>query len=489
MPTNREAFFRRAEEEDLDLTYDDVLLKPGYSEVLPSEVNVAGFFSTNVRLQAPIASSPMDTVTDEWMAIAMAELGGLGIIHPSMKDQEQADQVGRVKKYRQGMVKKPETVLASDTMAEVRAMQRERKLQYHSFPVLAVRLGPVVGLLTRKHFELWGSEPSKRIGDIMEIDPLSAVPETDREAAYELMRDKGKTRLLLRDDERRLAGMYVFSDLERIRQGSANPMNVDGYGRLRVGAAVTVSPSALDHAKLLIANGVDVIVVDSSHGDHVNVHKVAAQIIALDQVDVVVGNISTYEAAERLVKLGAAGLRVGNGPGSICTTRLETGCGSCQLSAVNACARGAQGRPVIADGGIKCNGDLTKAFAAGASSVMIGSMLAGTEESCGLKIELPSGTFKEYRGMGSAEAMAAAAAARERYSGKRLPEGVPARVRYKGPVALTVQKMVDGLRGGMGYCGAESIPDLQAKAQFRRITASGQRESHPHDVILVKEEQ
>ncbi|MFO0702940.1 MAG: IMP dehydrogenase [Candidatus Andersenbacteria bacterium] len=492
MPSNREAFFRHAADNFLGLSFDDVLLIPRYSEVEPDKTSVAGKFSRGTSLGACIVSSPMDTVTGSTMGIAMADNGGLGIIHRSMTIEQQVAQVVRVGTYRNAKVHHPRCVRTTDTLAQVEAMRERDKLPFHSFPVLDEH-GRVVGLLTGSNFELCDTPTQTLVGAIMHREPLSASPDTTMDDAFVKMQQSQKTLLLLLDEDRRLAGMYVSSDVLRIRSGSQSPVNTNNRGQLRVGAAVGVRGDTVERAQALHAAGVDVVVVDSAHGDSAGVHETVRAIKkSCTGLELVAGNISTRDAANHLIGLGVDGLRVGQGPGSICTTRVVTGCGRAQLAAIADCASVALpvGVPVCADGGIRESGDVVKALAAGASSVMLGNLLAGTDESPGQVVRGPAGKdVKHYRGMGSAEAMAESESSRNRYSGKSVPEGVAGSVRYAGPVSRRLLELLGGIRSGLGYNGAASIAELHEVAHFERLTTNGLRESHPHDIIAREEGQ
>lgn len=486
----KDAFFRRMEQDFLALTYDDVRLRSGYSKVMPADVSLDSLFSRNVGLKVPIVSAAMDRVTEYEMAIAMAELGGLGIIHRNLSPRDQAKQVARVKLWLNGVVEKPICVFQDDTIESIFNMRDEKGYKFSTFPVLN-RSGKLVGILTGNDFEFC-TDVSVPAREVMSTHLVTAKSGTSLDEAYKLMkREKKKVLPLVKKGE--VVGMYTWSDVKRIRSNSSSYHNLDEKGQLRVGAAIGVYDDAYSRVETLVRKGVDVVVIDTAHGDSKSVLRTLKAIKKeYPSLDVVVGNISEPESATRLLKAGADGIKVGQGPGSICTTRVIAGTGCPQVTAVRNCAKEADryGVPVCADGGITTSGDIPIAIGAGASSVMMGNMLAGTKEAPGRIFLFEGRQWMEYRGMGSLEAMQESSGSRARYRQKEggvlVPEGVSGRVPYKGEVAQTVYQLVGGLRAGMGYVGAKDIPQLRRKANFRRITDSGRRESHPHDVAITR---
>ncbi|MGB9660569.1 MAG: IMP dehydrogenase [Moorellaceae bacterium] len=468
------------------LTFDDVLLVPAASAVLPREVDVSSFFTRNVRVNIPIASAGMDTVTEARMAIAMAREGGIGVIHKNMPIERQAQEVDRVKRSEHGVITDPIYLSPEHTVGEaVRIMEH-----YHISGVPITVKGKLVGIITNRDIR-FEQDYSRPIGEVMTKDNLVTAPVgTTLEEAKEILRRHKIEKLPLVDENFHLKGLITIKDIEKARKYPNSAK--DRKGRLLVAAAVGVGKDTLERVEALVAAGVDVVVVDTAHGHSENVLKTISQIKkAYPELEVVGGNVATAEGALALIEAGVDAVKVGVGPGSICTTRVIAGIGVPQLTAILDCARVAKekGVPVIADGGIKYSGDITKAIAAGASTVMIGSLLAGTEESPG-EIEIYQGrSFKTYRGMGSLAAMKEGS--KDRYfqeeADKLVPEGIEGRVPYKGPVAETLFQLVGGLKAGMGYLGTRNIAELQEKARFIRITQAGLRESHPHDVMITKE--
>ncbi|MCG0277808.1 MAG: IMP dehydrogenase [Thermanaeromonas sp.] len=468
------------------LTFDDVLLVPAFSAVLPREVDVSSYFTREVKLNIPIASAGMDTVTEARMAIAMAREGGIGVIHKNMSIERQAKEVDRVKRSEHGVITDPIYLSPDHTIGEaVKIMEH-----YHISGVPITENGKLVGIITNRDIR-FEEDYSRPIREVMTKENLVTAPVgTTLEQAKEILRRYKIEKLPLVDENFNLKGLITIKDIEKARKYPNSAK--DSKGRLLVAAAVGVSKETMERVEALVAAGVDVIVVDTAHGHSENVLRTVAAIKKkYPDLQVVGGNVATKEGTLALIEAGADAVKVGVGPGSICTTRVIAGIGVPQLSAILDCARVARekGVPIIADGGIKYSGDITKALAAGASTVMIGSLLAGTEESPG-EIEIYQGrSFKTYRGMGSLGAMKEGS--KDRYfqeeADKLVPEGIEGRVPYKGPVAETLFQLVGGLRAGMGYLGARSIPELQEKARFIRITQAGLRESHPHDVIITKE--
>ena len=469
------------------LTFDDVLLLPAKSSVLPTQVDTRTQFSRNIALDIPIASSAMDTVTESRLAIALAQQGGIGIMHRTMSVERQALEIDKVKRSESGMIVDPVTVRPESRIAE--ALEIMKKYKISGVPV--TRNGKLVGILTNRDLR-FETRSDLAVEQVMTKENLITVPVgTTLDDAEAILHRHRVEKLLVVDDQYILKGLITVKDIQkRIKYPNAAK---DAHGRLRVGAAVGVTGDFLERAQELGKAKVDVIVVDTAHGHSARVIE-AVRVIKekLPEVDLVAGNVATYEAACDLIQLGVDGIKVGIGPGSICTTRIVTGAGVPQITAISECARVASkaGIPVIADGGVKFSGDVSKAIAAGASTVMIGSLFAGTEESPGETILFQGRTFKSYRGMGSISAMAAGSGDRYAQEGevsKLVPEGIEGRVPYKGLLAEMVLQLVGGLRSGMGYCGCATIDDLQQKGRFVRITSAGLRESHVHDVIITKE--
>jgi len=469
------------------LTFDDVLLVPARSAVLPTQVDTQTHLTRNIRLNIPIVSAAMDTVTESRLAIALAQQGGIGIMHRTMSVAQQASEIDKVKRSESGMIVDPVTIDPDSRIAD--ALEIMRKYKISGVPV--TRSGKLVGILTNRdlRFETRLDLPVEKA---MTKENLITVPVgTTLDDAEEILHRHRVEKLLVVDEEFNLKGLITVKDIQkRIKYPNAAK---DAQGRLRVGAAVGVTGDYVERAEELVKAKVDLIVVDTAHGHSARVME-AVKLLKqkFPEVDLVAGNVATFQAASDLIALGVDGLKVGIGPGSICTTRVVTGAGVPQITAVAECARAARkaGVPIIADGGIKFSGDITKAIAAGASTVMIGSLFAGTEESPGETILYQGRTFKSYRGMGSISAMAQGSGDRYAQEGevsKLVPEGIEGRVPYKGLLAEMVLQLVGGLRSGMGYCGCATIEELQQKAQFMRITSAGLRESHVHDVIITKE--
>lgn len=482
----------RAREEGLALTFDDVRLRTGYSEVMPDQVNIESKFSKNVNLKIPVVSAAMDTVTEYGLAIELAKLGGIGVIHRSLSVEDQADHVARVKYHLNGLIEKPICVYENESVPAVLAKREEKGYPFHSFPVLN-REGKLVGLVTGSDFEFCGNS-SLRVRDIMSTELLLASRETTIDEAYDLMRKEKKKILPLVTERGEVAGMYVFSDLKRIKTRSAETYNIDSRGQLRVAAAVGTGEEALERVGKL-SKRVDAIVIDTAHGDSKAVINILKEIKRNYSLDVVVGNVSIGESARRLAEAGVDGIKVGQGPGSICTTRIIAGIGRPQVSAVYDCAKAIENYdiPICADGGLRSSGDISVAIASGAHSVMMGSMLAGTEEAPGDIVFVEGRQWKSYRGMGSIGAMETSRSSRERYlqqqSGKNqlIPEGVEGLVPYKGKLGEVIFQYIGGLRRGMGYVGASTINELREKGDFDRITSAGFSESHPHDLKITKD--
>lgn len=471
------------------LTFDDVLLIPAYSEVLPREVNLSGQFSRNIKLNVPLVSAAMDTVTESSLAIAIAREGGLGVIHKNMSIAEQARQVHTVKRAENGMIYDPVTIRRGSSVADALAMMKE----YHigGIPVVDGD-GKLVGIVTNRDLR-FVRDLQRSIDSVMTSTNLvTTSTTTNLEEAAEILQQHKIEKLPVVDGEGKLIGLVTYKDITKAKD-KPNACK-DSLGRLRVAAGVGVTRDSMERASALVEAGVDAIVIDTAHGHTKGVVGVLKEIKrAFPQIDVVVGNIATGEAARYLVDAGADGVKVGIGPGSICTTRIIAGVGVPQLTAVYDVAKALEGSgiPIIADGGIRYSGDIVKALAAGATSVMLGGMLAGVEESPGDTIIFNGRKYKTYRGMGSLEAMEKGSKDRYFQGGendvkKLVPEGIAARVPYKGSIYEVVYQMLGGLRAGMGYCGARTIDDLH-RAQFVRITNAGVAESHPHDVAITSE--
>jgi IMP dehydrogenase len=470
------------------LTFDDVLLKPARSSVTPAEVETGTLITRNIELNIPIVSSAMDTVTESHLAIALAREGGIGIIHKNMPIDKQAEEVDRVKRSESGMIVDPVTVRPDQKIYEAQEIMRSFRIS--GVPVVDQN-NKLVGILTNRdlRFETRVDIP---ISEVMTKDPLFtvAVGTTLEEAQKELHKHRVE-KLLVVDEHFTLKGLITVKDIQKkVKYPNAAK---DAQGRLRAGAAIGATGDYLERAQELVERKVDVLVLDTAHGHSEAVMNAVMNIKRrMPEVQLIAGNVATFEAARDLISLGVDGVKVGMGPGSICTTRVISGMGVPQITAIAECARAARGTgvPLIADGGIKYSGDVTKALAAGADAVMIGSLFAGTDESPGEMILYQGRTFKTYRGMGSIGAMQLGSAdryAQDAASGKLVPEGIEGRVPAKGPLAEMVFQLVGGVRSGMGYCGVRTIPELQERSEFIRITWAGLKESHVHDVIITKE--
>ena len=468
------------------ITYDDVLLEPGYSNMLPRDVDVRSFLTKNIRLNIPIISSPMDTVTESDLAIAMAQEGGIGFIHKNMTIADQTREVDKVKRSANGIITDPVTLDPEEPVGNARKIMEQNKIS--GVPITVN--GLLKGILTRRDLRFL-TDNNQRIREVMTFENLITAPEnTTLEAAERILTKNKVEKLLLVDDNYRLKGLITIKDIDKLSD-FPNACK-DSRGRLRVGAAVGVLD--FERVESLIKAGVDVIVVDSAHGHTSNVIETVRQIKKQFTIEVVAGNVATMEGARALADAGADAIKVGIGPGSICTTRIISGVGVPQITAIHQASGGLAGPgiPVIADGGIRYSGDITKAIAAGANTVMLGSLLAGHTESPGETILYKGRSFKLYRGMGSQGAMMAGSKDRYRQgevSGrdKLVPEGVEGRVPYKGPLAPFVYQLVGGLRAGMGYCGTKTIEELRTKARFIQVTAASMQESHPHDIAITQE--
>jgi IMP dehydrogenase len=472
----------------LGLTYDDVVLVPAKSAILPSEVDVRTHLTRNIEINIPIISSAMDTVTESRMAIAMAREGGLGIIHRVLAPADQATEVDRVKKSESGMILDPVTISPDETIRD--AHQLMAKYRISGIPVIKGR--KLVGILTNRDLR-FETRLDLKVSQVMKREKLITAPEgTSLEKAREILHEHRIEKLPVVDKHGELKGLITIKDIEkRIKYPNACK---DAHGRLRVGAAVGVGPETEDRVAQLKKAGVDLIVVDTAHGHSQAVLDTVKMIKKQHpNLDLVAGNIATAEAAKDLLKAGADAVKVGVGPGSICTTRIVSGSGMPQLTAIADCAKALEGSgiPIIADGGVKFSGDISKALAAGASSVMLGGLLAGTEESPGETVLYQARTYKVYRGMGSISAMERGGGDRYGQGGrpaqKLVPEGIEGRVPYKGTLSAVVYQLIGGVKSGLGYCGCKTIPDLQKNATFVRQTVAGLRESHVHDVIITKE--
>jgi IMP dehydrogenase len=472
------------------MTFDDVLLEPAFSELLPSAVEVNTRLTRNIGLNVPIISSPMDTVTESEMAISLAQEGGLGIIHKNMTADQQALEVDRVKRSEHGVIVDPVTLPPDATVGEACEIMDSRNIG--GVPI--TEHGKLRGILTRRDLRFLESKQT-RISEVMTRDKLVTAPEnTSLETAQRILRENKVEKLLLVDEDYQLKGLITIKDIDKnLRFPNACK---DARGRLRVGAAVGVHDYS--RADLLIEKGVDVIVVDSAHGHTRNVMDTVREIKRRSNIDVIAGNIATREGAEALMRAGADAIKVGIGPGSICTTRIISGVGVPQLTAVWNAARAVADTdvPIIADGGIRFSGDITKALAAGAHCVMLGGLLAGLAESPGEMILYQGRSFKQYRGMGSLGAMVQGSADRYRQAvtsddpkkaSKLVPEGVEGRVPYKGHLHQFLYQLIGGLRAGMGYCGVKSIAELRTEARFIQVTPASVRENHPHDIVITQE--
>jgi IMP dehydrogenase len=468
------------------LTFDDILLLPARSEVLPAEADTRTLLTRKIPLNIPIVSAAMDTVTESHLAIALSQQGGIGFIHRNMSVERQAEEVDRVKRSESGMIVDPVTIEPDKKISD--ALNLMERYRISGVPV--THEGRLVGILTNRdlRFETRTDIP---IADVMTKEDLITVPVgTTLESAQAILHKHRVEKLLVVDDHYMLKGLITVKDIQKkLKYPNAAK---DEQGRLRVGAAIGATGDFLERAQELVRRKVDVIAIDTAHGHSIRVINAVKTIRkSLSDVQLITGNIATYDAAMELIDLGVDGIKVGIGPGSICTTRVVSGTGVPQITAISECSRAARkaGVPLIADGGIKFSGDITKAIASGANTVMIGSLLAGTDESPGETILYQGRTFKTYRGMGSLGAMAKGNT--DRYSldpnAKLVPEGIEGRVASKGPLADLVYQLVGGLKAGMGYCGAKDIETLQSTAKFVRVSPAGLREGHVHDVIITKE--
>ena len=473
----------------LGLTYDDVLLVPNYSEVLPRDVDLSSKFSKNIGLKTPIISAAMDTVTESAMAIAIAQEGGIGVIHKNMTIEQQAIEVRKVKRAESGMILDPVTLLKDATVADAKAMMAEFKIG--GIPVVD-QDKRLIGIITNRDLR-FEKKNDRLIDEVMtKGDLVTTKPNGTMEEAEAILQEHKIEKLPVIDEDQKLVGLITYRD---ITKNKVKPnANKDQYGRLRVAAAVGVTQDVVERVAALNESGVDAVIIDTAHGHTKGVVTALQSVKAqFPNLDVVVGNIATAEAALYLMEAGADAVKVGIGPGSICTTRIVAGVGYPLLSAVMEVSKAIAGRiPVIADGGIRFTGDIVKAMAAGADCVMLGSMFAGTKESPGDTVIYEGRKYKTYRGMGSVEAMSDGS--KDRYFQdveddvkKLVPEGIVGRVPYKGEVGEVMYQFVGGLRAGMGYCGSSNVPTLQKTARFVQITAAGMQESHPHNVSITRE--
>lgn len=471
------------------LTYDDVLLLPSYSEVLPREVSTQSYITKKIKLNVPIVSAAMDTVTESALAIAIAQNGGIGMLHKNMSIERQADEVRKVKRSESGMIQDPVTLGESATLADALKIMKEYKIG--GIPIIA-KDNKLLGILTNRDIRFQKDIKLKVTAVMTSTNLVTAPKGTDLKKAEQILQKHKIEKLPVVDAKGKLTGLITYKDIQKFK----NFPNAckDEHGRLRVGAAVGVTADTMDRVKALVNAGVDVIAIDTAHGHSKGVITMLKTVKkAYPNLQVIAGNIATAAAAKALAKAGADAVKVGIGPGSICTTRIIAGVGVPQLYAVYECAKALRGTgiPVIADGGIKHTGDIAKAIAAGASCIMAGSLFAGVEESPGETIIYEGRKFKSYRGMGSIEAMESGS--KDRYFQdveddikKLVPEGIVGRVPYKGTLAEVIYQYIGGLKAGMGYCGAATIADMQ-NARFVRITAAGMKESHPHDIIITNE--
>lgn len=483
-------FFNEIHKSGIDLTFDDVLLKPRYSEILPNKTKVNGFFSKNIPLKNAIVSAAMDTVTESKLAISISMCGGIGVIHKNLLPQDQANEVRKVKRKLHGRIDFPVTLSPDMTFKQVLELIEEKKYSFNTFPI--IKDNKLIGILTNKTFK-FTKDKNKKLQEIMVTDLTTAYENTSVEEAYNIMLKEQRGVLPLLDKNNNFKGLYIFTDVDNIINGSRSNHNVDEKGRLRVAAAVGVTynnPSEWERINLLINEEVDALVIDTAHADSLGVIETVKEIKnKFPNIDVVAGNVSTPEATLKLIEAGADGIKVGQGPGSICTTRIITGSGSAQLSAIFDCAKASNGKvPIIADGGVRFSGDLVKAFAAGANCVMLGSLFASCTEAPGETVKINGIEYRIYRGMGSINAMRSWKGSRERYgqdnksNDKMVAEGVEGKVLVKGPLEFIFNQLIGGVQSGLGNNGSKDIEELQKKAKFRRISPAGLNESHPHDL-------
>ena len=476
------------------LTYDDVTLVTQYADFLPDDASLETKLTSRQKMKVPFISAAMDTVTEAPMAIAMALAGGIGVIHKNLEEDAQAAEVAKVKNYLNGLIAKPVCFHANDDIAFLRAEKRRLGLTFNGFPVLDDE-DRLVGMISGADMRYAPMDAAK-LRDVMQKDPITAKPGTSLKKAYDIMRAHKMGKLPLVDKAGHVVGLYSFTDVQRLVENKNPSYNCDEQFRLRVSASVSGGKGDLTRMEKLAEAGVDVVVVDSAHGHSKGIMEMTKYIVKnFPKVDVIAGNIATGEAAVALAKCGAHAVKVGIGPGSICTTRVVCGVGIPQLTAVYSAAKALRGSgvAVIADGGIKLSGDVPKALAAGADSVMLGSVLAGTEESPGEKIYANGRKYVVYRGMGSMAALKNGKGSRARYfqdnesEDDLVPQGIEGMVPYSGHVSSIMTQFCGGLRASLGYCGTKTIAELQARGQFYRVTAAGQREARPHDITITKE--
>ena len=476
------------------LTYDDVTLVTQYADFLPDDASLETKLTSRQKMKVPFISAAMDTVTEAPMAIAMALAGGIGVIHKNLEEDAQAAEVAKVKNYLNGLIAKPVCFHANDDIAFLRAEKRRLGLTFNGFPVLDDE-DRLVGMISGADMRYAPMDAAK-LCDVLQTDPITAKPGTSLKKAYDIMRAHKMGKLPLVDKAGCVVGLYSFTDVQRLVENKNPSYNCDEQFRLRVSASVSGGKGDLTRMEKLAEAGVDVVVVDSAHGHSKGIMEMTKYIVKnFPKVDVIAGNIATGEAAVALAKCGAHAVKVGIGPGSICTTRVVCGVGIPQLTAVYSAAKALRGSgvAVIADGGIKLSGDVPKALAAGADSVMLGSVLAGTEESPGEKIYANGRKYVVYRGMGSMAALKNGKGSRARYfqdnesEDDLVPQGIEGMVPYSGHVSSIMTQFCGGLRASLGYCGTKTIAELQARGQFYRVTAAGQREARPHDITITKE--
>jgi len=491
LPTKKQ-FFDRHNKEGIALTYDDVRLRTDYTEIMPHEVSLDSLFSKHIHLKMHIVSDDIDSVKESKMDIELAKLGGLGVIHKNLNPEDQAKEVSRVKFYLNGRVDSPRTVREDQTVEEILNWRKEKKYGFHTFPVVDSE-GKLKGILSENDFDFRKSN-AQCARDIMTSQVITGGSSMSIKTAYKVMKQNKIKSLPLIDRTGKVVAIYTWSDVNRIVTGESKQYNVDKDNHLIVSAAIGTGESALERAALLIKKGVDVLVIDTAHGDSFNVIAQTLKVLKKNyDIDVVVGNISDPSSAERLCKAGADGIKVGQGPGSICTTRVVAGIGTPQVTAVYNCTQIAKQYhvPVCADGGLRFSGDIPIAIGAGAHNVMMGNMLAGTDEAPGELFFYKGKQWKVYRGMGSESAMLENEESRMRYlqyeTKNIVPEGIDGKSEYKGSLENVIVQYVGGLRKGMGYLGAHDIEDLRKKAKFIRITQAGKEESHPHDIVMTKE--
>ena len=482
----KDEFFEAMAQQHITLTFDDVRLKTGHAKVMPADVFLETKFSRNITLQVPFVSAAMDTVTEYRMAIEMARLGSLGIIHRNLSPEEQAAQVGKVKHCLHGLIPRPITVHEGDTIESILHFREEKGYGFQTFPVLD-NDGKFVGILTGNDFDLCDSY-SQTAGEVMTKTAVTAPPGISSDKAYAIMQKERKKVLPLLSEDGTLVGMYTWKDLQRMKKENKD-YTVDCNGQLRVGAAIGTGEEALLRVEKLLDEQVDVVVIDSAHADSLPVLETITEIKRrYGSLELVAGNISEADSVGRLLDAGVDGIKIGQGGGSICTTRIVAGIGCPQVTAVYQCARVSY-VPVCSDGGIRYSGDIPIALGAGADCVMLGKMFAGTDEAPGEVVLWKGRQWKAYRGMGSLGAMEQHAGSRDRYTQSAgsplVPEGVEGVEPYKGKLQSTILQLLGGLRKGMGYVGAASITELQRKADFRRLTSAGQEESHPHDIEIT----